>query len=157
LSDASSTSIELSKVQVPNVDVQEDWDKRWRKNKILQLLSHGLNQREIAQELKVHESTISRDIRAIKKEIESERINWIDHVVYETELSLIGLGEVLKTAWTTAQESKDERIRLQALALIANIYRERKQLFDSKNAIASVRHSVLELIAKYKKDARRAR
>jgi DNA-binding NarL/FixJ family response regulator len=44
---------------------------RWRRNKILELSSHGQNQTEIADILKISEPTVSRDLSYLKNQAKS--------------------------------------------------------------------------------------
>ena len=138
MNDANPTAIELSKLQVPNVDTQENWDLKWRRNKTMQLLSEGKAQWEVAEELNVHESTISRGIQKMREEVDAEHTNWVKHIAFENELQLVGLTEVLKDLWAVVRNERleiGERLRAYLRltnCFIANVHNARLDIWPKE-------------------------
>jgi predicted transcriptional regulator len=87
----------------------------WRRNKVLELSSHGHNQIEIAGILKISEPTVSRDISHLKNQAKSLIKEYGDHKLLEKyEKCLVGLNSILREAWTTASNASNEREKIQA-------------------------------------------
>jgi hypothetical protein len=91
---------------------------QWRRNRVLQYLSMGLNQSEVADKLQVDKSTISKDVKYLH---ELARKNIKEHVEqrlpFEFEKTLSTFEYVKKRAFEIAEQTDDERIKIQALAL----------------------------------------
>ena len=91
----------------------------WRRSKVLEYLSQGLNQKEIATKLQVDESTISRDIAYLKEQARYNIKNYIeDRLPLEFEKCLAALNAVRKNAWKVAEESTNGKLKIQALSLV---------------------------------------
>jgi Trp operon repressor len=143
MSDASISLTEPEQSQVPASTVQaeqERWDIKWRRGKVLELLSQGKNQREIARELQVHESTISRDLDYIQKEIDEAHQNWVQHVFRENQIVLIGMNEILKDAWRIARDEQlDLSDRMKAYELIISCYNNKLTAVYNKRLTGALR------------------
>lgn len=83
---------------------------QWRRNKILELSSQGHNQTEIADILKISESTVSRDLSYLKNQAKSNIKIHIDEKLPNTE---------------------DKREKIQALSLAKESYVMKLKLRDS--------------------------
>lgn len=99
----------------------------WRRSKVLELRSEGLNQSEIAQKLKIHKSSINRDLKYLS---ESARKNVETHLQEklpeEYQLCMTGLNQVLKKSWEIANSKSsavDDKTKLQALSLANECYK----------------------------------
>jgi IS30 family transposase len=109
----------------------------WRRNKVQQLLVRGYSQWDIADELQIDQSTVSRDIQCIRREAQE---NLKSHIQQrppeEYERCLTGLNQVLRLSWDIADRTKnasndngqtitttDDKTRLQALSLINDCYK----------------------------------
>jgi hypothetical protein len=124
---------------VPQVE-EENWDIKWRRGKVLELLSQGKNQREIARELQVHESTISRDLDHIQKEIDEAHQNWVQHVFRENQIVLVGMNEILKDAWRIARDVQLELSdRMKAYELIISCYNNKLTAVYNKRLTGALR------------------
>lgn len=116
----------------------------WRRNKVQELLIKGLNQRQIANSLKVSDYTVSMDISQLRKEA---RVNIETHLQdrlpIEYQQCMAGINQVLKMSWEIAggfdmndnydissktATLEDSKTRLQALALVNDCYKYKMDL-----------------------------
>jgi hypothetical protein len=115
----------------------------WRRNKIQQLLVRGYSQWDIADELHIDQSTVSRDTQYLKQQAQENLKSHIqDKLPQEYHRCLAGINQVLKLGWHIANNSNsrqdgqdhndsnsntitevDDRTRLQALSLINDYYK----------------------------------
>src|SRR5918994_1340367 len=109
----------------------------WRRNKVQQLLVRGYSQWDIADELQIDQSTVSRDIQCIRREAHENLQKHIqEKLPQEYERCLTGMNQVLKLSWDIANKPKnasndngqtmtmtDNKTRLQALSLINDCYK----------------------------------
>jgi predicted transcriptional regulator len=115
----------------------------WRRNKVQQLLVRGYSQWEVAEELQIDQSTVSRDTQYLKQRAqESLKSHIQDRLPQEYHRCLTGINQVLKLGWQIANNNNnakqnsreqndnsntittgDDRTRLQALALINDCYK----------------------------------
>jgi transposase len=87
-----------------SIDMEQPRPKQrhidFRRNQVLELSSQGRTEREIAQILKVGNSTVHRDIAYLNKQAQD---NLKDHISQrlpaQFQRSLNGLDQVLKMAW----------------------------------------------------------
>jgi hypothetical protein len=94
----------------------------WRRTKVLELLSRGDSQSDIAKTLQVDLSIISRDIFHLRQQAKSNIKRYIDErLPEEYEKCMIGLSAILKEAWNTSQEAQDKREKIQALSLAKRV------------------------------------
>jgi transcriptional regulator len=91
----------------------------WRRDKVIILSSRGFTQSEIARELQVDRSLISRDMTYIRQQAQEHLKTHIQERMPEEYHKVeVSITQVLKKAWDIVDNTTDERIRLQALALI---------------------------------------
>ena len=107
----------------------------WRRNKVLELSSQGNNQVDIASILQVSEPTVSRDLSYLKKQAKTNIKKYIDERLPEYEKCLVGLTSILKEAWTTAQNAKDKREKIQALSLAKECYSMKLDLLTNATVV----------------------
>ena len=109
---------------------------QWRRNKILELSSQGLNQTEIADTLKISEPTVSRDLSYLKNQAKSNIKRYIDEKLpNEYEKCLVGLTAILREAWNTAQNTEDKRGKIQALSLAKECYSIKLELLTNATVV----------------------
>ena len=117
----------------------------WRKAKVLELSSQGYNQIEIATNLEVDRSIVSRDIAYLKQKAhENLKTHIQDKLPEEYQNCMTGINQVLKICWEIVNKSRnmnndngqtvtmtDNKTVLQALALIndCNKYKMLNMLF----------------------------
>src|SRR5688572_27362357 len=86
------------------------------------MLSQGLNEIEIAKALNVGQSTISRDLKFIKKESAKKLESIIvDVLPYEYDKSLLGMDSIIKRCWIIINDSTNQwtnKNKLEALKLL---------------------------------------
>jgi IS30 family transposase len=110
----------------------------WRRNKVQQLLVRGYSQWDIADELQIDQSTVSRDIQCLRQQAHENLQKHVqEKLPEEYQRCLTGLNQVLKLSWDIANKSKDgngndngqtmtmtdDKTRLQALSLINDCYK----------------------------------
>ena len=99
----------------------------WRRNKVIELLTRGYAQYEIASTLHISQPTISRDIHYLQKEIHKSKENYDERLFEVYRNSLLGLNELVKKLWTIIDSSKtDEKEKMKAInfAYAAMLQRE---------------------------------
>jgi hypothetical protein len=110
----------------------------WRRNKIQQLLVRGYSQWDIADELQIDQSTVSRDVKCLRQEASKNLKSHIQNKLPEEyQRCITGMNQVLKISWGIANKSNDgngndngqtmtmtdDKTRLQALSLINDCYK----------------------------------
>jgi hypothetical protein len=115
----------------------------WRRNKIQQLLVKGYSQWEVAEELQINQSTVSRDVHYLGQQAQENLQRHIQQKLPEEyQRCLNGMNQVLKLGWQIANNNNtrqnspthndnnsntltmgDDRTRLQALSLINDCYK----------------------------------
>jgi hypothetical protein len=87
----------------------------WRRTKVLELLSKGDSQSDIAKTLQVDLFIISRDVYFLSQQTKDNIKKYIDERrPEEYEKCLVGLNAITKEVWNTAQITEDKRERIQA-------------------------------------------
>ena len=118
-------------VQLLNSKMQQQ-QIEWRRAKVLELSSQGHNQIEIATNLQVDRSIISRDMAYLKQQAhENLKTHIQDKLPEEYQNCMTGINQVLKICWEIVNKSRninndngqtvtmtDNKTVLQALALI---------------------------------------
>jgi predicted transcriptional regulator len=111
----------------------------WRRNKVQQLLVRGYSQWDVAEELQIDQSTVSRDVHYLRHRAQQNLQKHIQQKLPEEyQRCLTGMNQVLKLSWQIANNNTkgqeynennntittgDERTRLQALSLINDCYK----------------------------------
>jgi IS30 family transposase len=112
----------------------------WRRNKVQQLLVRGYSQWDVAEELQIDQSTVSRDVQYLRHQAQANLQKHIQQKLPEEyQCCLTGMNQVLKLSWQIANNTKqngqdhndnintiapgDDRTRLQALSLINDCYK----------------------------------
>jgi hypothetical protein len=113
----------------------------WRRNIVQQLLVRGYSQWDVAEELQIDQSTVSRDIQYLRQNAQANLQKHIQQKLPEEyQRCLTGMNQVLKLSWHIANNTSkqngqdhndnintistgDDRTRLQALSLINDCYK----------------------------------
>src|SRR6187431_1652863 len=75
----------------------------WRRNKVQQLLVRGYSQWDVAEELQIDQSTVSRDIQYLRHQAQENLQNHIQQKLPEEyQRCLTGMNQVLKSSWQIA-------------------------------------------------------
>ena len=113
----------------------------WRRNKVQQLLVRGYSQWDVAEELQIDQSTVSRDVQYLRHQAQANlQKHFQQKLPEEYHRCLTGMNQVLKLSWQIANNNTkqngqdhndnintittgDDRTRLQALSLINDCYK----------------------------------
>jgi hypothetical protein len=131
--DATPSKNKHGMVQLLNSKIQQQ-QIEWRRAKVLELSSQGHNQIEIATNLQVDRSIVSRDMAHLKQKAhENLKTHIQDKLPEEYQNCMVGINQVLKICWEIVNKSRnvnnengngqtitmiDNKTVLQALALI---------------------------------------
>src|ERR671938_1646122 len=108
----------------------------WRRTKVLELLSKGDSQSDIAKTLQVDLSVISRDVYFLRQQAKHNIKRYIDErLPEEYEKCLVGLNMIKKEAWTLAQNTEDKREKIQALLLAKECYSMKLDLLTNATVV----------------------
>ena len=108
----------------------------WRRAKVLELLSKGDSQSEIARILQVDLSIISRDVYYLRQQAKHNIKRYIDErLLEEYEKCLVGLNAITKEAWNTAANTEDKREKIQALSLAKECYSMKLDLLTNATVV----------------------
>jgi hypothetical protein len=108
----------------------------WRRAKVLELLSKGDSQSEIAKTLQVDISIISRDVYFLRQQAKTNIKKYIDErLPEEYEKCLVGLTAITKEAWNTANQTEDKREKIQALSLAKECYSMKLELLTNATVV----------------------
>jgi hypothetical protein len=108
----------------------------WRRAKVLELLSKGDSQSDIAKTLQVDLSIISRDVYFLRQQAKDNIKRYIDErLPEEYEKCLVGLNAITKEAWNTAQNTEDKREKMQALSLAKECYSMKLDLLTNATVV----------------------
>jgi len=112
---------------------------QWRRDQVLQLTSKGHTLSEISDILQVSISTISRDLSSIREEAKIHVRKYIDETLPEEyEKCLVGLTAILREAWNTSQQTRDNREKLQSLSLAKECYSMKLDLLTNATVVEDV-------------------
>src|SRR5919199_532284 len=107
----------------------------WRRAKVLELLTRG-SQSEIAKMLQVDLSAISRDVYYLRQQAKSNIKKYVDErLPEEYEKYLVGINMIKKEAWTLAQNTKDNKEKIQALSLVKECHSMELDLFTNATVV----------------------
>lgn len=123
---------------------KEDFEQEIRRVRVLGLCSKGLTQSDIAHELNVDQSTVSRDLRYIKDKAKRKVVEVSDNLSFEFMRYLAGIDEIARELWKIASLEIDHadndgtvnpntiiatnmnnKNRIAALTLLLETYRHR--------------------------------
>jgi hypothetical protein len=108
----------------------------WRRTKVIELLSKGNRQSDIAKTLQVDLSIISRDVYFLRQQAKDNIKRYIDErLPEEYEKCLVGLNAITKEAWNTAQQTEDRREKIQALSLAKECYSMKLDLLTNATVV----------------------
>src|ERR671933_1463379 len=111
----------------------------WRRAKVLELLSKGDSQSDIAKTLQVDLSIISRDVYFLRQQAKDNIKRYIDErLLEEYEKCLVGLNAITKEAWNTAANTEDKREKIQALSLAKECYSMKLDLLTNATVVDDV-------------------
>ena len=85
----------------------------WRREKVIQLKSRGLNHSEIARELQVARTCIVEDVQYLREDAkQSIKEYTTEYLPEQYQICLTALDTILKHAYEILQDSHDNRERI---------------------------------------------
>ena len=110
-----------------------DIEKQNRLTKVISLYSKGLNQEEIARELRVDQSTVSRDLQYIKHEARIKIEMYLrKDILFEYVRYMAGSNEITRHLWEIVQDNDTTiREKTNALSCLMQSYNSRLQTLTS--------------------------
>jgi hypothetical protein len=129
VSSKATAKSNISSEQVENL-TPIDIEKENRLSKIISLYSKGLTQSEIAQEIGVDQSTISRDLQLLKHEARKKIEKYLNEdILFEYLRYIAGSNEVTKHLWEIVQSQRtSSKDKTNALSLLMQLYNKRLEL-----------------------------
>ena len=97
---------------------------KWRRYKVLELDSQGYTQHEIATKLQIAKGTVNSDLTYLRKQAQENLQKHIHETVPEEyQKCMIGMKRNLKQTLEIAETVADPKIKLQAHAIVTDIYK----------------------------------
>ena len=88
----------------------------WRRAKILELKSQGLDQREISQILHVSPTTITFDLQYLRKQARKTiREYTTEQLPLQLRIFMVANQNAIKQYWDISQKAQDNKEKIQAL------------------------------------------
>jgi hypothetical protein len=104
-------------VNRPKSELKEDLIDL-RREKVLELTSKGYSQRQIESMLNISHGTVANDQKFLRQQAKENIQKYIDErLPEEYEKCLVGINLINREAWTIAQNTQDNKEKIQALAL----------------------------------------
>lgn len=86
---------------------------QWRRSKVVEMRSRGLNQLEIAQQLQVSEASISLDMQFLREQAKKSISEYVtEHLPTAYQVTLCALDSIIKHAYQIFQTSRDNREKI---------------------------------------------
>jgi predicted transcriptional regulator len=137
--DATAPIAEQGEIQEPNTELQQGdrYDLiELRRGKVLELLSRGLNQSQVAKELGVDKATISRDVKELRAGAKERIKTYVEETLpFEHEKALTALNEIVREAWDIYHGDKDSKTKLMALSVVQSAVNSRLQALGDPESI----------------------
>jgi IS30 family transposase len=116
-----------------------------RRRRVASLLAQSMTESEIAQELNVDQSTISRDVKALKQMSQQFVFDLAkSDLAYHYQQCINGIEEVRRKAWELIRDDEEQRLltvrdKLLILKLIKECEEEKFALFKDGPSILNVK------------------
>jgi DNA replication protein DnaD len=95
----------------------------WRRDFVLQKLSKGWNQTQIAKELKLHTSTISLDVQYLKERARNElKTHLTERLPWEHARVTNGINNLLQRTHDILDKTTDPKMQLQTISVLTGLY-----------------------------------
>jgi IS30 family transposase len=96
----------------------------WRRSKVLELSSKGYSEREIAENLKVSDTTIHRDLVYLREQAQENLQKHIHETVPEEyQKCMVGMKRNLRQTLEVRDSASDPKVKLQAAAIANDCYK----------------------------------
>ena len=114
----------------------------------MSLYSKGLNQEEIAQELHIDQSTVSRDLQFIKQQAKKQIEKYLrEDILFEYLRYMAGSTEVTRKLWEIVQDKNTtSKEKSNALSALMQSYNSRLQtLTNAPESYMNIKKSLSEI------------
>ncbi len=131
----------------PNIAVL-DIERENRLAKVIALYSKGLNQEEIAYEMHIDQSTVSRDLQFMKAEARKQVEKYLrDDILFEYLRYMAGSNEITRKLWEIVDnEGTNTKQKNIALAQLTQVYNSRLQILTAgPESYMNMRKSLSEI------------
>jgi predicted transcriptional regulator len=125
-----------------------DIERQNRLSKVISLHSKGLNQEEIAQELHIDQSTVSRDLQYIKHESRIKIEMYLrEDILFEYVRYMTGSNEITRRLWEIVQDNETTtKEKTNALSCLMQSYNSRLQtLTAGPESYMNIKKSLSEI------------
>ncbi|MPZ07057.1 MAG: hypothetical protein GEU26_11695 [Nitrososphaeraceae archaeon] len=149
--EVSSSTKSLEKVgdlKISTCRQLENIERENRLSAVLRLHSRGLNQEQIAQELRIDQSTVSRDLHLVQQESKKHVEKYMrEDILLEYLRYLVGSNEITRTLWEMVQNKDTTRKeKMNAISLLMQMYDSRLQrLTAGPESFLNVKKSLSEI------------
>ena len=111
---------------------------QWRRSKVIEMRSRGLNQVEIAHELQVSKASISSDMQYLRKQAKESIKEYVtEHLPEQYQICLTALDSIIKHVFEILQNSHDNREKLQAMELFKDTHLVKLESLSNATTIDS--------------------
>ena len=124
----SDDSVNLNTNKLQNVSVL-NIERENRLSRIISLYSKGLIQTEIASEIGIDQSTVSRELQFIKQEAKKKIEKYLNEdILFEYLRYMAGSNEVTRHLWELVQNEENAKDKMNALSLLMQCYNKRLEI-----------------------------
>jgi predicted transcriptional regulator len=110
----------------------------WRRSKVVEMRSRGLNQTKIAHELQVSKASISSDMQYLRNQAKEAIREYVtEHLPEQYQVCLTALDAIIKRAFDILETSDDNREKLQAMELFKDTHLVKLELLSNAMTIDS--------------------
>lgn len=110
----------------------------WRRAQELELFASGKTMTQIAEELKVDISTVSRDIEKLRQEAISKQADYIEkELPFRRKIRAAGIDRAIKELWKAYGNEKDPKLQRAFLDSITDAYLKQAAIDGDALAIKS--------------------
>ncbi len=118
---------------------------QWRRAKVLEMSSQGYSQIEIATQLQVDETIISKDVAHLRQQAQENLQRHIHEVVPEEyQKCMVGIKHNLKHILEIAQIATDPKVKLQARTAANDCYRYIMELCTNAGIVSDAMKCVTQ-------------
>jgi predicted transcriptional regulator len=149
--EASPSTISIERANDINTSTTKQLGNIERENRlsaILRFYTRGLNQEQIAEELHIHQSTVSRDLHLVQQESKKHVEKYMrEDILLEYLRYLVGSNEITRTLWEMVQNKDTTRKeKMNAISLLMQMYDNRLQrLTAGPESFLNVKKSLSEI------------
>lgn len=109
----------------------------WRRQAIFNLLVRGVTSTyQIAETMKISQSTAARDIQFLKAQAtEQLKFHIQERLPWEHKICSEGLSQIIQHAWSIILEGDAKSNKIAALSLIAQCYKDRLEIATNAHVV----------------------